>query len=78
MGGTVEVVASELLGKTKEHFIGILRAIGPEHSFVSSDSGLTGFLNHSDALVSSIRVLRAAGSARRNWTCCSGAIRRCW
>lgn len=61
LGGYVEVVASEVLGKTKDQFIQMIRTLGPEHCFVASDSGLTGFHNHSDALVLSIRTLREAG-----------------
>ena len=61
LGGYVEVVASELLGRTKDQFIQMIRTLGPEHCFVASDSGLTGFHNHGDALALSIRVLREAG-----------------
>jgi len=60
-GAYVELVASELLGKNKDHFVEMIRTLGPAHCFVSSDSGLTGFHNHSDALVLSIRTLREAG-----------------
>jgi len=61
MGGYVELVASELLGKASAHFIDMIRTLGPEHCIVSSDSGLTGFPNHGDALARSIRTLREAG-----------------
>lgn len=61
LSGYVEFVASELLGPRKAEFIATIRAIGPAHCFVSSDSGLVGSPNHADALVLSIRVLRAAG-----------------
>jgi hypothetical protein len=39
----------------------MIRAVGPAHAVVSSDSGLTGWLNHADALVHAARVLREAG-----------------
>jgi predicted metal-dependent phosphotriesterase family hydrolase len=39
----------------------MIRRLGPEHCFVSSDSGLVGTPNHADALVIAIRTLRAAG-----------------
>lgn len=65
LGGYVEFVASELLGPRKAEFIATMRTIGPEHCFVSSDSGLVGSLNHTDALVMSIRALRAAGFGER-------------
>lgn len=61
LGGYVEVVASELLGSNSDHFIDIIRTLEPEHCFVASDSGLTGFHNHSDALALSVRTLRQAG-----------------
>ena len=38
-----------------------LRAIGPEHFFVSSDSGLIGTPNHPDALVMAAHALRQNG-----------------
>ncbi|HVY85439.1 MAG TPA: DUF6282 family protein [Caulobacterales bacterium] len=61
MGGYAEVVASELLGADKDKFVAMIRALGPQHVFVSTDSGLVGTHNHADALVLSIRTLRAAG-----------------
>jgi hypothetical protein len=61
LGGYVEVVAAELLGKTRDKYIEIIRAIGPSHCIVSSDSGLVGSRNHPDAIVLSIRTLREAG-----------------
>ena len=66
LGGFVEIVASELLGPKKDSFVKTVRAIGPEHCFVSSDSGLVGTPNHPDALVMAIRVLRAEGFAERD------------
>lgn len=61
LGGYIEVVSNNLLGATQDEFIEIIRELGPEHCFISSDSGLMGLNNHSDALVLSIRILREAG-----------------
>lgn len=61
MGGTVEIVAMDLLRGNREQVVREIREIGPAHVFVGSDSGLTGTPNHPDALVLSIRALRAAG-----------------
>lgn len=60
MGAYVEVVASQLRRQPDEA-IAKIRAIGPEHCFISSDSGLIGTPNHADALVMAARDLRAAG-----------------
>jgi len=60
-GGYVEVVSSTILGKSRDKFLDIIRALGPAHVFVSSDSGRTGTNNHPDALVLAIRALREAG-----------------
>lgn len=61
LGGYIEIVASELFGNTKNNYIGMIRALGPAHCFVSTDSGLVGSHNHPDALVMAIRILREAG-----------------
>jgi hypothetical protein len=61
MGGYVEVVATELFGKTRDHFIDMIRTLGPSHCFVSTDSGLVGSHNHPDTMVMAIRILRDAG-----------------
>jgi len=60
-GAYAEVVASELIGKGRDNAIKMIRAIGPAHCVVSSDSGLTGWYDHPDALVRAARVLREAG-----------------
>lgn len=61
LGGYVEFVASQLLGKRKDEFIATIRTIGPAHCFIASDSGLVGLPSHPDALALSVRVLREAG-----------------
>lgn len=60
-GAYAEVVATELFGKTKDKMIKMIRALGPKHCFISTDSGLVGSQNHPDALVMSARILRKAG-----------------
>ena len=61
-GPYAEVVASELIGeKSRDSTIRMIRALGAIHCLVSSDSGLTGWYDHPDALVRAARVLRAAG-----------------
>lgn len=63
LGGVIEITAGSLFrdGPGRERVLEALRAIGPEHFFVGSDSGLTGTPNHTDALVLAIRVLRQSG-----------------
>jgi predicted metal-dependent TIM-barrel fold hydrolase len=61
MGAYAEVVASQLLGKSRDETIKVIKAIGPARCIVSSDSGLVGSPGHADALVLSARLLRAAG-----------------
>jgi hypothetical protein len=62
LGGFVEFVASDLGAPERAAEVALtIRRIGPERSFVSSDSGLPNRPNHTDALVIAIRALRAAG-----------------
>lgn len=61
MGGYAEVVANELYGAARAKKIELIKAVGPEHVIVSTDSGLVGTPNHADALVLSARILREAG-----------------
>lgn len=60
-GAYAEVVASELLTPLKDNTLKMIRAVGPAHCIISSDSGLTGSWSHSDALVLAARMLREAG-----------------
>ncbi len=39
----------------------MIKAVGPAHCIISSDSGLPGLPGHADALVHSARILREAG-----------------
>jgi hypothetical protein len=61
MGGYAEVVANELYGAARAKKIELIKAVGPEHVIISTDSGLVGTPNHADALVLSARILREAG-----------------
>ncbi len=70
LGGVIEITAGSLFreGAGRERVLEAVRAIGPEHFFVGSDSGLTGSPNHTDALVMAIRVLRQNGIDERALT----------
>ncbi len=61
MGAYAEIVSSELLGRGRDAAVQVIKAIGPAHCIISTDSGLVGTQNHADALVLSARALRAAG-----------------
>jgi hypothetical protein len=61
MGGYAEVVVTMLTGKSRSKTIATMRAVGPAHVIVSSDSGLVGGDNHTDALVVAAKILREEG-----------------
>jgi predicted TIM-barrel fold metal-dependent hydrolase len=61
LGGMVEVVASELFRDMRPDVVRMIREIGPEHIIMSSDSGLIGTPNHTDALVLAANILREEG-----------------
>jgi hypothetical protein len=54
-----------LIRKYGERAFEVIRAVGPERTFVGSDSGLTGSPNHPDALAMAARALRDAGFDER-------------
>ena len=60
-GAFVEVVANELARSTRDRSIEEIREIGPANMVVSTDSGIIGTPNHTDAIVMAARTLRAAG-----------------
>lgn len=66
MGAYIEVVASQLRRAGRDEVIAKIRALGPEHCIISSDSGLVGTPNHADALVMAARDLRSAGFSERD------------
>jgi len=63
LGASIEITAGSLYreGPGRERVLAALRALGPEHFFVGSDSGLVGTPNHTDSLVLAARVLRGNG-----------------
>jgi uncharacterized protein DUF6282 len=65
LGGVVEFVGRNFTGTPAETagIIDTIRRIGPDSVFISSDSGLTGSPNHTDALAHAAKVLREAGFA---------------
>jgi len=67
LGGVIEITAGSLFreGPGRQRVLDAIRAIGPEHFFVASDSGLVGTPNHTDALVMAAKVLRQNGLDER-------------
>jgi hypothetical protein len=63
LGAYIEIVAANLRRPDPERarVIDTIRAIGPELTFVSSDSGLVGTPNHADALAQAAKTLRESG-----------------
>jgi hypothetical protein len=61
LGAYAEVVAPELLPKNRDNTVKMIKAVGPAHCIISTDSGLTGSQNHPDALAASAKTLREAG-----------------
>jgi hypothetical protein len=61
MGGYAEVVVTMLTSKSRNKTIAMMRAVGPAHLIVSSDSGLVGGENHTDAIVIAAKILREEG-----------------
>ena len=61
LGGKVEVVANQLWSKDKDKFLSMIKALGAANCFISSDSGLIGLPNHTDALVMAAQILRQEG-----------------
>jgi hypothetical protein len=67
LGAVIEITAGSLFreGPGRARVLDAIRAIGPQHFFVASDSGLVGTPNHTDALVMAARVLRDNGYDER-------------
>lgn len=63
LGGVIEITAGSLFreGPGRTLVLDAIRAIGAEHFFIGSDSGLTGTPNLTDALAMAARVLRENG-----------------
>ncbi len=63
LGAYIEITARTLWqgGEPMVRALEAIRALGPEHCFISSDAGLTWLPNHTDSLVLAARTLREAG-----------------
>jgi hypothetical protein len=63
LGGAIEITAGTISrdGPGKARAIEVIKAVGTQNVFVSSDSGLIGTPNHPDALAQAAKSLRAAG-----------------
>jgi hypothetical protein len=68
LGGAIEITAGALRsdGTAKTRAIEAIRALGTQHVFIGSDSGLVGTPNHPDALAMAIKSLRAAGFSEQD------------
>jgi hypothetical protein len=68
LGGAIEITAGALSrdGAAKTRAVEVIKALGTEHVFVASDSGLVGTPNHPDAMAMAIKSLRAAGFSERD------------
>jgi hypothetical protein len=68
LGGAVEITAGTVNrdGAAKARAIQVIEALGTQHVFVSSDSGLVGTPNHPDALAMAAKSLRAAGFSEQD------------
>jgi hypothetical protein len=68
LGGAIEITAGALRadGAAKTRAIEVIKALGTQHVFVGSDSGLVGTPNHPDALAMAIKSLRAAGFSEQD------------
>jgi hypothetical protein len=63
LGGAIEITAGAVSrdGAGKTRAIEVIKALGTQNVFISSDSGLIGTPNHPDALAMAAKSLRAAG-----------------
>lgn len=66
MGGYAEFVTNGFNKKNRAEIVGMIRAVGPEHAFIASDSGLVGTPNHADALALAARELRKEGFSEKD------------
>lgn len=68
LGGAVEITAGTITrdGPEKARAIDVIKALGTQNVFISSDSGLVGTPNHPDALAMAAKSLRAAGFSEQD------------
>ena len=71
LGGAIEITAGAVSrdGPAKTKAVEVIKALGTQHVFVASDSGLVGTPNHPDAMAQAAKGLRAAGFSEDdlNW-----------
>ena len=70
LGAYIEITAGTVSRDTPARIRAFeaIREVGPAMTFISSDSGLTGGLNHSDALAMAAKALREGGFSERDLT----------
>jgi hypothetical protein len=68
LGGAIEITAGAMSGDGagKTRAIEVIKTLGTQNVFVSSDSGLVGTPNHPDALAMAAKSLRAAGFSEQD------------
>ena len=68
LGGAIEITAGAFSrdGAGKTHAIEVIKTLGTQNVFISSDSGLVGTPNHPDALAMAAKSLRAAGFSEQD------------
>jgi Family of unknown function (DUF6282) len=68
LGGAIEITAGTVSrdGPAKTRAIEVIKTLGTQNVFVSSDSGLVGTPNHPDALAMAAKSLRAAGFSEQD------------
>jgi hypothetical protein len=68
LGGAIEITAGTVTrdGAGKTRAIEVIRTVGTQNVFISSDSGLVGTPNHPDALAMAAKSLRAAGFSEQD------------
>jgi hypothetical protein len=68
LGGAIEITAGTVSrdGAGKTRAIEVIKSVGTQNVFISSDSGLVGTPNHPDALAMAAKSLRAAGFSEQD------------
>ena len=68
LGGAIEITAGTVSrdGAGKTHAIDVIKSVGTQNVFISSDSGLVGTPNHPDALATAAKSLRGAGFSEQD------------
>jgi hypothetical protein len=68
LGGAIEITAGAVasLGPAQNRTVDVIKALGTQHVFVASDSGLVGTPNHPDAMAMAAKGLRGAGFSEQD------------